>query len=297
MKQLTLFLLLTTLLIQPLFAQDYHIEDAERFAKIFLANPDRISSDMLKSEYLNPGSRGVKIFTPQRIKNAKHMANMVSKYPKSYRKGVELMLPAARTSAEASAKVLAQIQELLQQKKSAPVYIVFGGNNSGGTASGNGLVIGLEVLGRFVNTEAEAKELIKSFVAHEVVHVYQSRSGNGGRGSLLSQSLREGFADFIENLALNGISSAEKERHEYGLANEAQLWSEFKEVMNKKELRPWMYGKGENDRPSDLGYWLGKRICEAYYNKAEDKAEALQILLKQKDIAEILVQSGYSPRG
>ncbi len=293
-----LFLTILLCLSSTITAQDYIIEDAERFAEIFQQNPDSITPETLQIGYLDPGTQGIKIFTWRRIKNAKNMANMVSKYRKSYQKGVELMLPAARTAADESAEVLGKIQKLFDQKKSAPVYIVFGGNNSGGTASSKGLVIGLEVLGRFVDNETDAIELIKSFVAHEVVHVYQARvKANPGKSSLLGQSLREGFADFIENMVMGKVSKAEAERQKYGLANEAQLWEEYQAVMLKSEYQPWMYGKGKDGRPSDLGYWVGKKICESYYNKADDKNEALMTLLKLKNPKKILEESGYNPGG
>ncbi|MEZ4848655.1 MAG: DUF2268 domain-containing putative Zn-dependent protease [Bacteroidia bacterium] len=289
---LSLFLIL---ILQTSSAQDFIIEDAERFAAILKENPDLISADIIKAKYLKPGTKGVKIFTPNRIRNAKNMASMVNKYRSSYDKGIDIILPSAKASIDEVNEILANVQQLLGQKESAPVYVLFGGNNSGGTASGKGLVIGLEVLARFAETHEEAKKIVMSFCAHEIVHVYQARTGNGGRGNLLHHSLREGFADFIENMALGEVSNAEKERHEYGQVNEAQLWSEFQEVMDQKELRPWMYDGRNGDRPADLGYWIGKRICEAYYAQAEDKVQALQALLRLENAEEILEGSGYNP--
>lgn len=223
------------------------------------------------------------------------MARMVNTYRSRYEKGIELMLPAALESAEDSREILEQVQQLLGQEESAPVYMVFGGNNSGGTASRKGLVVGLEVLSRFVETEAEAKKLLKSFIAHEVVHVYQTNSGNKGRGNLLHHSLREGFADFMENMVMGGISNAERERHTYGLAHEAELWAAFQQVMHTKDIRSWMYNGDQEDRPADLGYWIGKRICAAFYAQSQDKHKALQELLHLKDPEEILAKSRYNP--
>ncbi len=291
-----LLLCLMMFCFNALPAQQYFTEDAERFARIFNEYNDSLTGDIIQDQYLDPGTEGIKIFTPGRIQNASHMKEMVDRYYDSYEKGVTLMLPAALKSADESARVLEEIRQLLLQEESVPVYILFGANNSGGTTSRKGLAIGLEVLGRFADTEEEAQTLIKDFVAHEVVHVYQTWSGNRGRYSLLHQSLREGYADFIQNLVMGGVSAAEKERHAYGLENEAKLWTEFKKEMHRKELQPWMYGEGKDGRPSDLGYWLGKRICEAYYSQSENKQEALLELLRLKDPAEILKESGYDPR-
>ena len=283
------------LILSPLLlpAQDLVIEDALRFAALLEAHPDSLSPDVLQKEYLDKGTKGIKIFTPRRIQNAKNLAKWVHARKAWYQKAVELSIPAIRGMEAEAGETLNQVKDLLNQDASAPIYIVFGAGNSGGTASGRGLVVGLEVVTRFVETQEEAKETILYFIAHEVVHVYQSRNSTRSGRSLLGQSLREGFCDFMASLTLGGIPNSEVERHEYGIKNEKTLWEEFKKVMHEKELRPWMYGKTPDGSPADLGYWIGKRICEAYYEKAPDKEVALQELLKLKDIDKILEKSGY----
>lgn len=279
-------------------SQQLIIEDAERFATVFKSNPDSISASELQTGYLNPGTKGIKIFTPKRIRSADNLSKWVNARRKSYAKAVEIALPAARSLSDEIEPVFESIQELLKQKKGADVYIVFGALNSGGTASSKGLVIGLEVITRFAKTEEEARELIRSVIAHELVHVYQSRVApfSGLKKKLLAQAIREGFCDFVENRVLNGISASEKERHAYGLAHEAELWQEFKQAMDGKIYSPWMFDPGTDGRPADLGYWIGKRICEAYYEKSSDKEVAIQELLKMKNPMKILEKSGYDPQ-
>jgi len=295
MTSLKKALLCLTLTFCPalLSAQDLVIEDALRFSELMLAHPDSLSPDVLQTEYLDKGTKGIKIFTPRRIQNAENLAKWVHARKEWYQKAVDLAIPAIKEMETEASETLNSVRTLLNQDTGAPIYIVFGAGNSGGTASGRGLVVGLEVVTRFVNTKAEAKETIQYFIAHEVVHVYQFRNKTRSGRSLLGQSLREGFCDFIATLVLGGIPKSETERNEYGLANEKALWAEFKEAMNSKELRPWMYGEGKDGRPADLGYWVGKQICAAYYEQAADKAVALQELLKLKDIEKILEKSGY----
>lgn len=290
-KALASLILTLSPLLLP--AQDLVIEDALRFSELLKAYPDSLSPDVLQKEYLDKGTKGIKIFTPRRIRNAENMAKWVHARKVWYEKAVNLSIPAIQEMEVESGETLNKVKDLLKQDTGAPIYIVFGAGNSGGTASGRGLVVGLEVVTRFVETKEEAKETILYFIAHEVVHVYQSRNGTRSGRSLLGQSLREGFCDFMASLTLGGIPKTEIERHEYGLKNEKALWEEFKEVMHEKELKPWMYGKTPDGRPADLGYWIGKRICEAYYEKATDKEVALQELLKLKNIDKILETSGY----
>jgi len=280
----------------PAVANDFILDDAERFAKLFTLTPG-FDEKHIKHKYLNIGSKGIEIFTPNRIENEKNLIRAISENSDAYKKGINVCLPAARKIASDAKQVLNDVKTLLAQEKSAPTYILFGANNSGGTASKEGLSLGLEVLCRFSETEEEAKKLILSFVAHEIVHVYQARQpeNKSKKYNLLRQALSEGFADFIANLVLGNINQSEIERHNFGVKNESVIWPEFKAVMNGKEFTPWMYGPGGEGRPKDLGYWLGKRIAQAFYEKADDKKKALAELLYLKDPQSILISSGYNP--
>jgi len=56
----------------------------------------------------------------------------------------------------------------------------------------------------------------------------------------------------------------------------------------------WLYnGSSSDGRPSDLGYFIGFRIVQAYYQKASDKQQAVSDILNIKDFERFLEQSGY----
>jgi len=283
--------------INTAVADEYVLADAERFAKLF-KNKSATNQALLKSQYLVPGSTGVDIFTPGRIKNAKNLALAVSNNQEAYQKAVDVCFPAAQNMKTQATETLKAVQVFLGQKDSAPTFILFGANNSGGTANEKGLSLGLEVICRFADTQEQAKEVLLGFVAHEIVHVYQSRnpSTKEVKYTLLRQALMEGFADFVTYKAMGKVTESEKDRHEYGLKNEAKLWAEFKTAMNGKTFKPWMYDRKSNDRPRDLGYWIGKRIAKAYYEQSNDKASALNHLLILDDPMDILTASGYNPQ-
>ncbi|MDI4635326.1 hypothetical protein J7U46_19845 [Pelomonas sp. V22] len=274
------------------------LEDAERFAKLFASTPTP-SAAQLDELYLKPGSEGVAGFIKYRIKSADNLAERVATLQADYRKGIELCLPAARKLQPQAEQTIAKVQALLGRTDTAPVYMLFGGGNSGGTASSKALMLGLEVLCRSANTELEATRIITEFVAHEVTHVYQNRSMKASpTGDLLQAMLVEGFADFAMTMAMGEQAASDAERSAYGLAREHELWekaqADFKH--GDKQLRNWMYNNNTPraaGEPADLGYWLGKRICEAYYARATDKTAALQILLEMADPAQILRDSGY----
>ena len=176
MKNNTLSLLFATLTCISIgkfsvaSANDYILDDAERCAKLF-THTSELDEEQIKNKYLNLGTKGLEIFTPHRIKNEKNLLRAISENLGAYKKGVEVCLPAARSISSDAKQVLNDVKTLLEQEKSAPTYILFGADNSGGTASKEGLSLGLEVLCRFAETEEEAKEVILGFVAHEIVHV------------------------------------------------------------------------------------------------------------------------------
>ena len=93
---------------------------------------------------------------------------------------------------------IAQVATLLGSKDSAPTYFLFGAGNSGGTASPDGLALGLEVVCRDARTPAQAQQVIREYVAHEMTHVFQVRAGLDIKDhDLLQHTLSEGFADFV----------------------------------------------------------------------------------------------------
>ena len=52
-------------------------------------------------------------------------------------------------------------------------------------------------------------------------------------------------------------------------------------------------GEAAKERPADLGYYIGYKICEAYYQNAKDKKQAIKDILGIKDFNQFLKDSGY----
>lgn len=275
------------------------LADAERFAAR-LDRPGLPDAAALQAEYLDPGSAGVRIFTPHRIRSAATLAEALAADPESYRHAARLCLPVARGLQGETARIAARIAALLGQTRPTPAYVVFGAGNSGGTADAQGLVLGLEVICRDVQDAAAAGRVLKDFIAHELVHVHQERAGTQqSESDLLRQSLVEGFADFLAERVADGAAGAAAERARHGLKQEEALWQEFSAAVNGgRGLAGWLYGpSGVAGRPPDMGYWIGKRICEAYVARMPDTAQALRTLLHLRDPAAILRESGYGRDG
>lgn len=276
-------------------SQALKTSDAEVFAGLFERYGEELSAEQLRVHYLEPGSDGIRIFTPYRIIDADNLAKEVSENRELYQKAISLCLPAVRSLADESERIMQEVADLIGEQELAPAYVVFGGNNSGGTADAEGLVIGIEVLCNLADDKEDFASIFEYFIAHEIVHVYQHRLLRlEGQPSLLELAIIEGVADFIAEKILGRIDSTALTRTEYGLNNEARLWQEFKTAMDSSETGDWMYRQHATDgKPADMAYWIGKRIAEAYYNNAPNSRDALRELVGFSDVHVILSKSRY----
>ncbi len=276
-------------------------DDAQRFAAVFKATGGSPGADVLQSDYLAPGTPGIAIFTEYRIKNAANLAHAVSALRPDYDHAITLCLPEAQRMRDEVSSTIGKVATLVGDSGSAPAYFLFGAGNSGGTASAGGLGIGLEVICQDARTPAQARQIIREFVAHEMTHVFQVRNGLEMKDrDLLQHTLSEGFADFIMGRMLGADTSIDANRRAYGIAHEAELWHQFQaDVAADKDDADWLFnvGRAPAGKPSDLGYWLGRRVCESYYAHAADKAQAVRTLLLLKDPKAILRDSGYDGTG
>ncbi len=184
------------------------------------------------------------------------------------------------------------------------VYFVIGMFTSGGTATKTGLHIGTEMNSLPENIDksklfrslwlrqvAQSSSKLPLIVAHELIHFQQPP--NGVSPTLLEKSLREGSADFVGELISGGTIN--DWLRPYAEAREKTLWKEFAAEMNGADQSKWL-GNGGNssDRPADLGYWIGLRICKMYYEKAADKQQAIKDILTMTDAKAFLKASGYA---
>ena len=66
--------------------------------------------------------------------------------------------------------------------------------------------------------------------------------------------------------------------------------------MSGTKTDDWLYNglDDKRDYPADLGYYMGYKICEAYYNKAQDKKQAVKDILTIQDFEQFLSDSGYN---
>lgn len=266
---------------QTLFTQDpseaiFVTTDIQNFWIAF----DQLGSKKNPFEaYLSEGSQGLKDFIPMRIESSKNLLKTVKKRKEEYL--------AIRESSSSISSLEVQIREayknLIEWYPKAtfpPTYFVIGAMNTGGTATKNGLIIGVE---------RQGIDKIPYFVAHEVIHFNQHYKSST---SLLDQSIREGSADFLGEL-ISGKTTNEG-AFEFGEKNEEVLCQEFVQIMNSKTYKGWLYGGGKKtERPRDLGYWMGYKISKSYFDRSVDKKLAVKEILNITDFRDFLNKSGY----
>jgi hypothetical protein len=255
---------------------------------------------IFRREYFNKASVGLQDYFDLKIKKDALFTKRILKRPQYYNS----IRPTTLTIAAEKPKIVAafrRFQELYPAVRFQNIYFVIGSWVSGGTVSGAGLLIGADQTanGPGVNTSelslvqrnrcAPVSEM-PSLMVHELVH----RNQGPQDGTLLSYALNEGMADFVAELVTGHITNARL--HPYGNAHEKELWADFQKEMLGTNPDNWMANGNQEtpEKPCDLGYYVGYRIVQAYYNKASDKKQALADILTVRDAKAFLAQSGYA---
>lgn len=256
--------------------------DIQLFWRALDRAPADSLADYLQREYLDKASVGVRDFIAGRILSAEDLATYVHTRRATYDSVRAANLDVTRAEADIR-NAFRRLKELYPPAVFPDVYFVIGRFNSGGTSTDHGLLIGAEMY--------RDPASLPGIVSHELIH-FQQRYPSG---PLLEHSFMEGSADFVGEL-ISG-RQINNDAHKYGIAHEGELWKEFSARFDDKNYFPWMYGRPTDGRPNDLGYFIGYRIAQAYYNKATDKKQAIREIITARDgrVRELLAMSGYAP--
>jgi len=182
------------------------------------------------------------------------------------------------------------------------IYFVIGKLNSAGTSTSNGLILAIDQSAKTNTTDLSQ---IKSWqlhylnplqqlihiVAHELIHYQQNSMASDT--TLLREAIIEGMADFIGEL-ISGKQTNER-LVVFAKGKEQKIWGDFKKEMYLDRKQNWI-GNGDDDRPdhpADLGYWVGYRICKAYYNHAKNKKQAVYNMMHIQDYKKFFTDSKF----
>jgi hypothetical protein len=276
-------------------------DDIDLFWRVYDKLQSSSNPEMLiESEYFHKGSSGLQDFIFARIHSASALWKTMNQRPKYYAAirpetlRIKDLTPRIRSS-------FRKMKGLYADSTFPDVYFLIGRMNSGGTTGSSGLLIGADMFGKglaFPDDElddwhrsaVDSVSNIPYTVAHELIHYQQKVEGK----TLLAAAIQEGTADFVGEL-ISG-DALNKQVRAYGLQHEKELWAQFTKEMHGTDTSHWLYeGNVTNGRPADLGYFIGYRIAESYYNQASDKRKAIAAILNE-DADRLLNDSGYAGR-
>ncbi len=210
-----------------------------------------------------------------------------------------------RAASESITKFQPQIRSYLEKFKEiyppaqfSDIYFLFTRFYTGGQSNKEGIAIGMDfwslpdTLVHFNNPLlrelVRGPEMIPVTIVHEFTHRNQDIKGTD---NLLKYCLKEGGADFIAYLVTGRVNNPSL--YEFGNSHEKELWNRFRKKMATQQTEYWLYNNYNPDRPRDLGYWMGFKICESYYNRALDKTSAVKEILNISNPKQFLSESKY----
>jgi hypothetical protein len=276
------------------FAARVRFDDVDRFFRVYDAARGKPTAERLRRDYIEAGSAGVRDFVPHRIESAEALATKVNEDPAMYERarGCRAALPQVERRMRAA---YLAFQTALPEAKLPDTTILIGRGNSGGTAKSAGVLIGLEVVCDPAPGIVPLDVRLTHLVAHELAHTQQA----GFRGdTLLDAALNEGVAEFIGELTsgapLNAEMFAKAERRAPEI--ERAFAAEMAVTDQQRWRERWIFnGRGTDEWPGDLAYWIGYRIAKSYYDRTPDKRAAVRAMLKSTDAQAFLKASGWAP--
>lgn len=270
-----------------------HIEDVERFYRVYDAADGHPTAEQLQRDYLDPGSDGLLQFAKVRNITATRIAENLAKHPEVYSDAKRCMalLPRVRQRLEIALGALAH---LYPEARLPPVTIAVGRGKPVGVGSPvTGLQIGLEALCATDWLNPDVEDRFVHVIAHEYAHVQQVPAlVDAEHPTVLERSLVEGAAEFAaelisSNVAYSQLSASAKDR-------EKEIETAFVSDMDKTDLSRWL-DNSTTEKPGDLGYWVGYRIVKSYYQRASGKRRAFREILEMTDPKTFLAKSGWYP--
>ncbi|GFE82906.1 hypothetical protein GCM10011487_49060 [Steroidobacter agaridevorans] len=272
---------------------EIQIEDVERFYEIYDAANGHPTVEQLQRDYLDAGSDG--LHTLARIRNvtAQSIADRIAKQPAMYTnaKSCLAVLPRVRQRLEVS---LRELVRLYPQARIPPVTIVVGrGKPVGVGYPDTGLQIGLEALCAVDWFYPNLEDRFVHVIAHEYAHIQQvATNTDEDHFTVLQRSLLEGAAELVAELTSGKTGYAHFGPLTQG--REKEIETAFVADQDKTDLSQWL-DNSTLEKPGDLGYWVGYRICKAYYQHASDKTQAFRDILEMTDAKSFLAKSGWYP--
>lgn len=269
------------------------IDDVQRFYALYDEMHGHPTADALQHRYIEGGSDGLRTLARLRNVTGQAIADAMAKQPTIYAQARECIeaLPRARTRLSAA---LEELKQAYPEARFPPITIAIGkGKPVGVGGRDTGVQIAAEALCANAWINPDTEDRFVRVIAHEFAHVQQRVSFSESDGAtVLSASLEEGAAEFVTELTTGSVAYAYMARLVDG--REKEIETAFAADIDNTDLSGWLYNSTP-EKPADLGYWVGYRIVKSYYQRADDKREALRDIFEMTDPATFLAESGWRP--
>ncbi|HEY0894946.1 MAG TPA: DUF2268 domain-containing putative Zn-dependent protease [Sphingobacteriaceae bacterium] len=262
--------------------------------------------------YIDRATEGLEDFIGARGFSSSEYVRVIKTFPKFY-SSVRANTLEARNAGPLIEDVFRNFKKIYPAFKPVKVNFAIGALRTAGTVSNRYVLIGTEMttstdktdlseikspaLATILANKGEIVQSLKNIIAHESVHTQQlsELAPEAERCQLMYAIMMEGFCDFIgEKIAGGKINEAV---HRYGNAHENELWTQLASNPCNGRFEDWLYNFMQvKDTPADLGYYMGYKIAESYYLRAEDKKQAIADIITMNDPKKFLEKSGYAEK-
>lgn len=279
----------------------FHYEDVDRFLRAFAkAKQDwSLGPEVFYTAYFAQASSPLYFYQRFKIQSSSYLFAKRVEQKEAYFNSIAANLQTLAQQEPTLRSYLTKFEAIYPEAIFPDVYFVVGCFNAGGTSSPFGLIIGAEMHAKqenspLTNFNAWEQKVVRNaenlplITLHELVHIQQ----NNTYENLLGNAIYEGAADFVSALICG--SHINTYVHEWANAREAQIWEAFSQEMYGDNVSNWI-GNANNavDKPADLGYYVGYKICESYYQQQPDKKQAIKDILTITDWKAFYLASGY----
>lgn len=284
----------------------FHYDDLDRFQVALDAIDRGMEAETAFLAYLDGGTPALTAYAERYSLTAQSLAEAFAARPNYYR-----ALPALRADIQAREDdmraAIARLEDMAPAGRAVPIHFLIADQKAGGTpvltrteaGPRPAIAIALDMMGLTDSTDlsefpngpggrARVAD-IPQVAVHETVHILQLQAQGGlenylsiynpQTGSMLAIAIREGCAEYLTWLASDWRLG---DRHLYGAAHENELWAAFEPVADEAPfaVSGWFGGSHPDhpDWPSQIGYWLGFRICEAHHSAADGNEAGLSEL-------------------
>ena len=267
------------------------------YDKLTTAKTNSDSLSIFKISYLDVASPGLLAYTDAAHATAANFLRAL----RSHRQYLAAIRPAMNSIGQQKPAILRAARKLKKVYPAATfpdLYFAVGKFEVGGTAFDNLLYIGAEL--KCASENAPVQELrpdlrdgvkpvkeLPTVCIHEIVHGQQQPKEYRTN---LEGALREGAAEYVAYRLTGRLGSPAA--FDYGRQHEADLQREFGQEADQSIAAKWFLASADaaNQRPGALAYFVGFRICEAYYTRAQNKKAALQTIVSLSDLPALMAQ-------